>query len=149
MKSIRLLAFFFCAFGVSVARADADHPTTGTCLQHDSADPDTCVVSSHVSVVVPIVAVNLATGKMAGGVDAVGLGPCYGLTWRPAQWYASGLDLCGTARFSQSAPNQLTGSLMLHVTPVLGFGAGVSATESPDGLVYQWSVFLAPRLPIQ
>lgn len=131
------------------ALADANNPLTGACLAKDS-DGVTCTASVHASAVAPAAALNLATGKLAAGTEATALGPCYGVTYKPTSTWASGADLCVLLSVGQAQPNKLGAALMLHLTPLLSAGIGVIGTEAANGgLQPQWSVYLAPRLPVQ
>lgn len=122
---------------------------TGGCITYE-ADGVTCRLSAGASAILPAVAWNLSTGALSGGVEAVALGACYGLTYRPSRWYASGASYCFSTRLGTSEPNQIMpGALMLHVADYGAVGFGVRGTQQAvGGLRWEWWAFFAPRIPI-
>ena len=129
------------------ARADANSPAGGGCAAYE-LDGKTCKLSFQPAAIIPIFAFNLQTGSVQGGVSS--LGACYGFTYKPSQWYASGLDYCLTARFGSATPNSISPmTLMAHVADYGSFGGGPVGEQGPSGMVWQWWLYFAPRLPIQ
>lgn len=122
--------------------ASADDPVTGQCLK--KAADGSCNVSYHLSAVVPSVALRLSDGKVLGGVDVLTLGACYGLTWRPAQLYAAGVDGCLLGRASNTVTNQIGGAVNFRLSKL---SAGVAGIKG-DGLPMAWVLFLAPAVPL-
>jgi hypothetical protein len=166
---ILLAAGFAPALAPAQAPADSNSPWGGGCAIYEPR-PDgtacipsaavvcTCKLSAHASAVLPAVSLDLKTGNMAAGVDVVPLGLCYGLTYKPTLWYASGADLCVQAKLASSSPNQLGFALMLNLADYLSAGIGTLATQehgtAADGtpttsLVWHGMFYLSPRLPIQ
>jgi hypothetical protein len=155
---MKLVDLFVAVLGIGVfvptlapvkAHASPNDPALGGCVVRE-ADGQTCKLSAHSSVVMPVVAMNLVTGNLAGGLDVVPMGACYGLTYKPGQWYASGVDYCFSARFRQDAPNQISPfALMLNVADYGAAGVGVTGTQDPAGMIWQWSMYFAPRIPLQ
>jgi hypothetical protein len=130
-----------CLYG-SPALASADDPVTGQCLS--KAADGSCDVSYHASAVVPSVAVRLSDGKVLGGVDALALGACYGVTWKPAQLYAAGADVCLVGRASNTVTNQIGGALNLRLSRL---SAGFAVIKG-DGVPVAWLLFFAPTVPL-
>jgi hypothetical protein len=141
------------------ARADANNPFSGGCAAYEQnldgsvcnpvAKTCTCKLSFQASAITPIITTNLKTGDIAFGVQ--GLGACYGFTYAPTKWYASGADYCFSAKISQDTRNTITPfTLMVHVADYGTFGAGATKTapSGSDPGYWQWMFYAAPRLPI-
>ena len=73
---------------------------------------------------------SLTSGKFSGGVSP-GIG--YGLTYRPDQWYATGLAAYFAFTVGGSQPNEAIPSLMFSFANYVRFGCGVSIREQTDG----------------
>jgi hypothetical protein len=144
-----LFASLAAFLGAGLAHADVNSPLAGRVVAYE-ADGKTPRLSAHGSAVLPTLAVDLKTGTMAAGVDVVPLGLCYGLTYKPTAWYASGADVCVQARIAESPePNQLGFALMLNLADYLSAGVGALGTQSSGRLVWHGMFYLSPRLPIQ
>lgn len=104
MKKILLIvaAFFavICCSEPKEAKASTNNPTLGGCIVKrpvgNALDPNAfeCMLSAHPSVVQPLAAIDLKTGDLRYGLEAVSPGVCYGVTYAPNRWYASGGDFC-------------------------------------------------------
>jgi hypothetical protein len=139
-----------CVFSLACprqARADSNSPTGGGCAAYE-LDGKTCKLSFQPAAIIPIFAFNLQTGSVQGGVSS--LGACYGFTYKPTQWYASGIDYCLTARFGSATPDSISPlTLMAHIADYGSFGGGPVGEQTTSGMAWQWWLFFAPRLPIQ
>jgi hypothetical protein len=131
----------------TTARADANDPATGGCLT--SNDDGTCKASFQLSVALPVAVVDLKTGGFQGGANALTLGPCYGVTYQPDRWYASGVDLCASASVGTSTPNVYRGALMLHFAKLGSAGIGTQGQQFDGRLVWHALLLFAPRVPVQ
>jgi hypothetical protein len=80
------------------AHATADDPTIGGCVICAERNPDNtckvCTLSAHPTVIQPLAAIDLKTSKLSYGLEAVSPGICYGVTYGPSKWYASGAAFC-------------------------------------------------------
>lgn len=98
MKHILLIvaAFFAvicCSEPGKKAHASASNPTLGGCIIKDASLGE-CTLSAHPTVVQPLAAIDLKTKTLMYGVQAVSPGVCYGVTYGPERWYASGANFC-------------------------------------------------------
>ena len=97
MKRILLivaaLAAVICCTEPKEAKASPNDPTLGGCIMKDAATGD-CVLSAHPTVVQPLAAIDLKSGTLRYGLQAVSPGVCYGVTYAPTRWYASGANFC-------------------------------------------------------
>lgn len=75
------------------AHADVNNPTLGACIVQNS-DGLTCKLSAHPTIVQPLSAIDLKTSTLMYGLQAVSPGLCYGVTYKPSEWYASGVAFC-------------------------------------------------------
>jgi hypothetical protein len=73
---------------------------------------------------------SLTTNKFSGGVSP-GVG--YGITYRPDQWYATGLAAYFAFSVGGSQPNEAAPSLLLSFANWIRFGAGLGIREQADG----------------
>lgn len=142
------------------AQADANSPSSGGCAIYQpnldgtacvptATVPCTCKLSFQASAITPIIVSNLKTGDIAFGVQ--GLGACYGFTYAPTKWYASGVDYCFSAKISQDSRNSISPlTFMIHMADYGSFGAGATkwASSGNDPGYWQWMFYAAPRLPI-
>ena len=94
----------------------------------------------------PVVALNLKTGKWSGGADAISLGPCYGVMRNKGTWYALGIDACLSISLAQDAPNRVMPSLMLHLTDWGYLGIGTVGKEGSNGLYWQGVLLVGARV---
>ncbi len=142
------------------AKADANNPWGGGCVSYEpnvdgsicvpsAAHVCTCKLNAHGSAVLPSLVIDLKTGQMAAGIDVVPAGFCYGMTYKPTQWYASGADICVQTRLASSLPNQVGFALMLNAADYASFGFGTMGTQVKGSLVWHGMVYFSPRLPIQ
>jgi len=129
-----------CLHG-SPAHADANDPTTGGCA---IADASACKLSYQLSVSMPVTAWDMTTGHFSGGLGSdVTLGPCYGISWRPDQWYSPGIDLCGALVVSQASPDRGLLAVMFHVAHLASVGFGKMKGDGNP-----WLFLVAPRVPL-
>jgi len=133
---------------IHAARADVNNPALGRCFTYE-ADGKTCKVSERFSGILPVVALNLATGAASGGVGAVPVGVCHGVTYKPAMWWASGVDLCAVAKFGTSSPNSYGVSFHIFAADYGSIGIGPLGQQVDGKLVWQWWLFFSGRLPVQ
>jgi hypothetical protein len=116
--------------------------TLGHCLL-TNAD-GTCKLVVQPDVIKPVLDLNLKTGKVSGGLDIASLGACWGATWQPAAWYASGLDACFNVTGSQTAPTMIYPSGTFHF---LNYGAVTLGPQYLDGTP-QWHLLLSGNLAL-
>ena len=159
-----LLLTVASAFAIAVlfpmcARADSNNPSSGGCAVYEPnsdgtaceplAKACTCKVSFQASAITPLVVADLKTGDVSVGVQS--LGACYGATYAPTKWYASGLDYCFAAKFAQDSPNTLSPlTFMVHLADYGSFGAGPTWTArsgSNDGY-WRWMFYMSGRFSI-
>jgi hypothetical protein len=145
---------------VSSARADSNNPSSGGCaIYQPNLDGTACVPSATVactcklsfqaSAITPLVVADLKTGDVSVGVQS--LGACYGATYAPTKWYASGLDYCFAAKFSQDSPNTLSPlTFMVHLADYGSFGAGPTWTARSGGNdgYWRWMFYMSGRFSI-
>jgi hypothetical protein len=145
MKYLALISVLFCS---SPLYADSNDPITGGCIAKNA--DQTCRLSAQMSMLAPVTAINFKTGDIAAGGNAIALGPCYGVTYQPGRWYASGADLCLTLRAATGVPNQYTAAFMLHTVRVGAIGIGAQGTQNADrsGIFWQAVGFIALHVPV-
>lgn len=140
-SNLGVLVFLGASLLASAALAQVS-PTLGHCL---ATNPDgTCRAVVQPDVVKPVLDINLKTGKVAGGLDVQALGACYGLTYQPTAWYASGLDLCLNITGSQTAPTMIYPTGTLHLINYVSVTAG---PQCLDGTC-QWHLLLGGNLAL-
>lgn len=100
-RTLLLVAAFFaviCCSEPKPARASANNPTLGGCIVCPEYNPDgtckSCTLSAHPTVVQPLAAIDLKTKTLMYGLQAVSPGVCYGVTYGPERWFASGANFC-------------------------------------------------------
>jgi hypothetical protein len=78
--------------------SSSNDPTLGGCIICETykADGtcDVCKLSAHSSVIQPLAVIDLKDGTLYYGISAVSPGACYGVTYGPTKWYASGGSFC-------------------------------------------------------
>lgn len=144
------LTFATALFGLGkFAVASPDNPTLGGCVV---SNPDnTCRVSAHPTVLAPLGAVNLKEGKILYGMQAVALGACYGVTYQPGKWYASGASFCLNVSGGDSVPTQVfpSGVVQLVNWGAVGLGSLCSERSGGGGLNCQAFLLFGVNIPIQ
>jgi hypothetical protein len=144
------VTFFTALAGLGkFALANPDDPTLGGCV--DQNPDNTCKVSAHPTVLAPLGAVNLKEGKILYGMQAVALGACYGVTYQPGKWYASGASFCLNVAGGSSAPTQLfpSGVLQLVNWGAVGMGSLCTERTGGGGLNCQAFLLFGVNVPIQ
>ena len=81
---------------------------------------------------------------VAGGLEIAALGACYGFTYQPLAWYASGFDLCFNVTGSQTAPTLIYPSGTVHF---LGYGSITVGPQCLDGTC-QWHLLFGGNLAL-
>lgn len=80
------------------AAASSNDPTLGgcvICLEHNLDNTcKVCELSAHPTVIQPLAAIDLKKTSLLYGLEAVSPGVCYGVTYQPGKWYASGAGFC-------------------------------------------------------
>ena len=122
--------------------------TLGHCLL-TNAD-GTCKLVVQPDIIKPVLDLNLKTGKVSGGIDVAALGACWGATYQPAAWYASGFDLCFNLVGSQTSPTVLYPSGTVHFLSYGMIGAGpYCAADGVNGAFEcQWHLLLGGNLAL-
>ena len=122
--------------------------TLGHCLL-TNAD-GTCKLVVQPDIIKPVLDLNLKTGKVSGGIDVAALGACWGATYQPAAWYASGFDLCFNLVGSQTSPTVLYPSGTVHFLNYGMIGAGpYCAADGVNGAFEcQWHLLLGGNLAL-
>jgi hypothetical protein len=95
-KLLAVLSFVvavICCGEPRPALASANNPTLGGCIIEDAASKE-CKLSAHPTVIQPLVAIDLKTSTLLYGLQAVSPGVCYGVTYAPERWFASGANFC-------------------------------------------------------
>jgi hypothetical protein len=150
MRFLAVLAF--ALLGSSAALADGDHPeapgpsTDGDHPQVLGGCWDGGKWCAGPAAALPVVAMNLKTGKVMAGTDAVSLGPCYGVMWSKGTWHSLGADVCLSVSFGQDKPTTIMPSLMFHLTDWGYLGLGSLGQEGDSGLFWQGVLLLGARL---
>ena len=140
-SNLGVLVFLGASLLASAALAQVS-PTLGHCI---TTNPDgTCRLVVQPDVVKPVLDLNLKTGKVAGGLDIQALGACYGITYQPTAWYASGIDLCFNVTGSQTAPTMIYPTGTLHLINYVSVTAG---PQCLDGTC-QWHLLLGGNLAL-
>ena len=143
-KGGALLIFLVASLLSTTALAQA----LGHCLL-TNAD-GTCKLVVQPDVIKPVLDLNLKTGKVSGGIDVAALGACWGATYQPAAWYASGFDLCFNLVGSQTSPTVLYPSGAVHFLNYGMIGAGpYCAADGVNGAFEcQWHLLLGGNLAL-
>lgn len=82
------------------AQGSTNDPSLGGCIVKENlasySDPAAfkCKLSAQPTVVLPLSAVDLKTSTLFYGLQAINPGICYGVTYAPTEWYASGGAFC-------------------------------------------------------
>jgi hypothetical protein len=151
-----IIAAIICCSEPKPAKGSTNNPTLGGCVSCSEFNADlsckTCALSAHPTVIQPLTAIDLKTSTVLYGLQAVSPGLCYGLTYQPSAWYASGVAVClNTAR--TMAGNTVFPSA---VTQLLRWGvAGVGAmcsdnySTAKDRLVCHGLLMFGANLPIE
>jgi hypothetical protein len=116
--------------------------TLGHCLL-TNAD-GTCKLVVQPDVIKPVLDLNLKTGKVAGGIDIASLGACWGATYQPTAWYASGFDLCFNITGSQDKPTLIYPSGTLHFLNYASVTAGPQCLDN----TCQWHLLFGGNLAL-
>lgn len=167
----RWLLFFSILLGASAAHAQpAGQPTTidpletatddiwgGGCIvsNHDGllhVRAPTCRLSVHFSLGLVMTSLDLVTYKAKVGSDAMPVGPCYGITYQPKRWYASGLNVCLSVTAGQDLPSTVFPSVVARFLKWGAFGAGplfTARTGGEQGMSTHWILLSGANVPIQ
>ncbi len=131
-------------------------PRLGACLSceswNDNGTCAACRVSVHPTVIQPLAAIDLKTSTLLYGLQAVSPGLCYGLTYRPGSWYASGISFClNTAKGEGGKVVFPSGIVRFVRWAQIGIGAMCSELNSPnqDRLSCRGLALLGFGLPIE
>jgi hypothetical protein len=149
-----LLAFVTLAIcaGLSVAyAADIVQPVQTNAPSASTTTTDPVTVAGNwtwgPSVAAAIVAVNLTDGSYTAGVNAIPLGACLGLTYKP---FDIGADGCFNVQLAnKNTPNRYFPSLMVHIKKYFQGGVGYlleQDTAPGGGLIKQWLLLGGGRL---
>lgn len=127
-----------CSAPPKVAKGSQNDPTLGGCVVCEVRGPDgvctVCKLSAHPAVVQPLAAIDLKSGKLLYGLQAVTPGLCYGLTYAPSEWYASGVNFCLNAGKTEGGNVVFpSGIAQLARWGVIGMGGMCSENNSSDG----------------
>ena len=146
------------------AHSSPNDPATGGCAAYEQNADGTdckpslpgvvlvvacvCKVSFQASVIYPVVAFNLKTGDIVSSTSS--LGACYGLTYKPTLWYASGIDYCFSYKVANAgSPNSLSpATLALHLADYGSIALGPTGEQVDGALRWQWWLYFSPRIPI-
>ena len=112
----------------------------------------TCRLSVHFSLGLTMTSFDLVTYKARIGSDAIPVGPCYGITYQPKRWYASGLNFCLNVAASQDSPSTVFPSLIVRLLKWGALGAGplfTSRTNGESGMSTHWIFLTGANVPIQ
>jgi len=146
-----------CCSEPKPAKASTADPTLGGCIVCAERDPNTgvckvCKLSAHPTVVQPLTAIDLKTSTLLYGLQAVSPGVCYGVTYQPAEWYASGASFClNTAHTSDGNTVFPSGVLQLLKWGQVGMGAMCSDANSAekDKLICHALLLFGANVPIE
>jgi hypothetical protein len=73
---------------------------------------------------------NVSKGSISVAAQAIPLGVCYGVTYQPKKWYATGADFCLNVIGQSTGPNQVFPSGYLHALNWFAVGAGALCTAT-------------------
>lgn len=149
-----IFAAVICCGEPKEAKASADDPALGGCIVKDASDPSglTCKLSAHPQVIQPLAAIDLKEGRLMYGIAAVSPGVCYGVTYGPSKWYASGANFCiNTAHTEAGNIVFPSGILQLLKWGSAGIGGMCSDANSADKnkLVCHALLLFGANIPIQ
>lgn len=126
-----------CCTEPKVANASANDPVLGGCIICAQKAPDgTCLVcrlSAHPTIVQSLTAIDLKTSKLMYGVQAVNPGACYGVTYAPGEWYASGASFCLNVAHTEQTGNLVFPSGVIQLLKWGEAGVGGMCTEEFGG----------------
>jgi hypothetical protein len=98
LAGVLLIVTVICCDEPKKAKASSNDPALGGCIVCElyKADGtcDVCKVSAHTAIIQPLSAIDLKSGTVYYGLEAVSPGACYGVTYEPTKWYASGGAFC-------------------------------------------------------
>lgn len=144
------LTFLIALIGIGkFAVASPENPALGGCITKNS--DGSCMVSAHPTVLAPLGAINLKEGKILYGMQAVALGGCYGITYQPGKWYASGGSFCLNVSGGEEVKTLLFPSAVLQVVNWGAIGMGSLCSEQSGGgkLYCQALLLFGVNIPIQ
>jgi hypothetical protein len=126
-----------CCSEPKPAKASTNNPTLGGCVVCLERNPDntckTCQLSAHPTIIQPLAAIDLKTSTLLYGLQAVSPGVCYGVTYQPGAWYASGASFClNTAHTEGGNVVFPSGIVQLLKWGEVGIGGMCSDANSSD-----------------
>lgn len=151
-----LFAVVFCCSEPKVSKASENDPTLGGCVVCEVRGPDgvctVCKLSAHPAIIQPLMAIDLKTSKLLYGLAAVTPGLCYGLTYKPSAWYASGVNFCLNAGKTEGGNVVFpSGIVQLARWGVVGMGGMCSENNSTDGenIICHALLMFGANIPIE
>lgn len=145
-----------CCNREPVKLTSPDDPRLGACLSCEEWNQDgtcgVCRVSAHPVIVQPLAAIDLKTSALLYGLQAVSPGLCYGLTYRPGSWYASGISFCLNTAKGEGGRVVFPSTVFRFVRwAQIGIGAMCSELNSPtrDQLTCRGLALFGVNLPIE
>ncbi len=149
-----IIEAIICCEEPKKANASADNPALGGCILTDASDPSglTCKLSAHPQVIQPLAAIDLKEGTLMYGLSAVSPGVCYGVTYGPSKWYASGANFClNTAHTDAGNIVFPSGVLQLLKWASVGIGGMCADANSAEKnkLVCHALLLFGANIPIQ
>lgn len=145
-----------CCTEPKPASASVADPSLGGCIVCVERNPDNtckvCKLSAHPTVIQPLAALDLKESTLLYGVQAVSPGICYGVTYQPGEWYASGANFCLNTAHTQDG-NLVFPSGVLQIVKwgVVGLGGMCSEANSGDKnkLVCHALLLFGANVPIE
>lgn len=142
IRKLPLLALLFIAwFWPAAARASSDDPVLGGCILWEKVQPPMCkmnepghpgcicMLSAHPTVIEPLSAIDLKEWTLSYGLAAIHPGVCYGVTYGPSKWYASGANFCLNLAHLDSIGNVVFPSGILQFVKWAEAGVGALCAD--------------------
>lgn len=148
MRGLALFIVAVALLGVAgIATASENDPMLGGCISKNT--DGSCKLSAHPAVLSPLTAIDLKDGKVSYGMQAVALGACYGVTYEPSKWYASGASFCLNTYGGQGVNTTVFPSGVLQLVGWGAVGVGGKCVEGSDGMYCHAILLFGVNVPIQ
>jgi hypothetical protein len=148
---VAIIEAIICCENPKKSNASENDPALGGCIVVDPSEL-TCKLSAHPQVIQPLAAIDLKESRLMYGLTAVSPGLCYGVTYGPSKWYASGINFCLNVAHTD-AGNMVFPSGVLQLVRWASVGIGGMCSESnsveKDKLICHALLLFGANIPIQ
>jgi hypothetical protein len=151
LAGVLIVAALICCSEPKKANASPNDPALGGCIIK-GPDGVTCKLSAHPTVIQPLSAIDLKTSTLMYGLQAVSPGVCYGVTYGPSEWYASGASFCLNVAHTEAGNVVFpSGVLQLVKWAVVGLGGMCADGYSADNnkLICHAVLMFGANVPIE